>query len=188
VQPVDLHRTLRALEPSGWLGAARRFAVSLRTAGHEPGRLLVVGTPEHEPWHLAAHLDDTARWRAAPTLQPVLVRWRVPPGAPPHLSVGPDAVHRARTGTTVLVSAPTAAGDALLERLADARRGGATLFALHDGTGDLDDLAHDALPLPPVLGPAERLDTASHVVSTVAGEAPRRARPRWLPRTLRSTA
>ena len=180
MEPVDLERTLRRLEPA-WLGAARSFARSLRTAGHEPGRLLVVGTPEDEPWHLTAHLADTARWRDLEALRPVLVRWRVPEGAPPHLSVGIDVVPRAARGTTVLVASPSPAGDALLERLDDARRGGATLFAVHPGAGPLDELAHESLPLPGTDGLplAAGLETASHVVSSRSLPAPRR---RWLPR------
>jgi len=168
VQPQDPQRTLRRLEPGGWLDTARRFAASLRGAGHEPGRLLVVGTPDEEPWHLTAHLADAARWRNLPALQPTLVRWQVPEGAPPHLSVGLDAVHRAGRGTTVLVAAPTvptAADDRLLERLDDARRGGATLFALHPGGGSLDDLVHESLPLPRVMPALEGFETAGHVVS-----------------------
>lgn len=176
MEPQDLTRTLRRLEPGGWVDSARRFAASLRGAGHEPGRLLVVGTPEDEPWHLTAHLADAARWRSLPSLQPTLVRWAVPPGAPPHLSVGIDAVPSAARGTTLLVAAPTPASDGLLERLDDARRRGATVFALHPGAGPLDELAHESLPLPPLMAPALGLETASHVVST-AGRARGRALP-----------
>ena len=161
--PHDLARTLRRLQAAGWLDGARRFASALRTAGHEPGRLLVVGTAEHEPWHLTAHLADAARWRSIPALQPVLVRRHVPAGAPPHLSVGIDAVHRAGRGATVLVAAPDLPDAHLLERLDDARRGGATLFALHPGQGDLETLAHESLALP---GVPDAFDTAGHVVSS----------------------
>lgn len=169
MEPSDLPRTLRRLEPGGWPDAARRFARSLRSAGHEPGRLLVVGTAEDEPWHLTAHLADAARWRSLPALQPTLVRWHVPAAAPPHLSVGLDAVHSAARGTTVLVAAPTAAGDdRLLERLDDARRGGATLFALSGGCGPLDELAHESLPLPRGMSPLEGFETATHVLATGA--------------------
>jgi hypothetical protein len=179
VQPRDLDRTLRRLAPGGWLESARGFASSLRTAGHEPGRLLVVGSPEEEPWHLAAHLDDTARWRGIPTLRPVLARWHVPEGAPPHLSVGIDAVHRASRGTTVLIATPAAAGDRLLERVEDARRGGATVFALHPGLGALDELAHESLALPDPSLVVERFETASHGLTSPDLEARRR---RWLRR------
>jgi hypothetical protein len=181
VEPHDLQRTLRRLEPGGWLAAARRFAASLRGAGHEPGRLLVVGTPEDEPWHLAAHLSDTARWRDIPALHPVLVRREVLPGAPPHLSVGLDAVHRAGTGSTVLVAAPSPVDDALLERLQDARRGGATLLALHPRAAALDELAHESLALPAGLMTAtEGFDAASHIVSAGAAGDLRPRRTTWL--------
>lgn len=176
MEPHDLQRTLRRLEPGGWLDAARRFAASLRGAGHDPGRLLVVGTPEDEPWHLTAHLADAARWRSLPSLQPTLVRWQVPVGAPAHLSVGLDAVHSAARGTTVLVAAPTAADDRLLERLHDARRGGATLFALHPGAGPLDELAHETLPLPRVMPALEGFEAAGHVL-TIGTELRRRSLP-----------
>ena len=167
MEPQDLRRTLRRLEPSGWLDEARRFASCLRGAGHEPGRLLVVGTPQHEPWHLTAHLADAARWRSLTALQPVLVRWQVPVGAPAHLAVGVDAVHRATGGTTVLVAAPAAADDRLLERLHDARRGGATLFALHPDDHRLGELAHESLALPParLMAAPEGFETAGHVVT-----------------------
>lgn len=174
MEPHDLQRTLRRLEPGGWADAARRFATSLRGAGHEPGRLLVLGTPGNEPWHLTAHLADTARWRDLPALQPTLVRWQVPAGAPAHLSVGLDAVHAAARGTTVLVAASSAADERLLEHLDDARRGGATLFALHPGSGPLDELVHESLPLPRGVPALEGLETASHVVAAVADVRPRR--------------
>ena len=172
MRPVDLARTRRLLEPSGWLTRARAFAGSLRSAGHEPGRLLVVGTPEDEPWHLTAHLADAARLSATPSLEPVLVRHVVPPGARPHLAVDLSTLAEARRGTTVLVAAPGQAGERLLERLSDARRGGASLFALHDGDVDLGALAHEELTGPSV--PVD-FDTVSHLVTEAASEQERRA-------------
>lgn len=178
MEPHDLRRTLRRLEPGGWPARARCFARALRGAGHEPGRLLVVGTPQDEPWHLTAHLADAARWRSLPVLQPTLVRWQVPAGAPAHLSVGLDAVQLAGRGSTVLVAAPTEADDErLLERLDDARRGGATLLALHPGAGPLDALAHESLPLPPLLSALEGFETASHAVTSLTGDVRRRSLP-----------
>ncbi len=55
--------TLRALlAPTGWLERTRAFALGLRKATRSPGGFLLVGTPEEEPWHLTAHLDeDTIR-------------------------------------------------------------------------------------------------------------------------------
>lgn len=165
----DLPRVLRALEPTGWPALARSFATSLRTAGHEPGRLLVVGTAQDEPWHLTAHLADAARWSATPALEPVLVRHRVPDGARPHLAVDLAALTAARRGTTVLVVAPGRADERLLERLSDARRGGGVLLSVHDGDPDLAGLSHEQLTGPPVpIG----FETVSHVVTEAAGTLP----------------
>lgn len=177
----DLSRILRQLEPGGWLATARRFAAGLRGAGHEPGRLLVVGTPDEEPWHLTAHLDDAARLQGAATLRPVLVRWRVPPGAPPHLSVGIDRLREGTRGTTLLVASPSEPDEPLLERLDDARRGGATLFAMHRGGGPLDGLAHESLRLPTAgrMTLDQSWETASHVVTALRPDAARRWGAPW---------
>lgn len=158
----DLPKVLKALEPTGWPDRARAFAASLRSGGHEPGRLLVVGTEQDEPWHLTAHLADAARWSKAPALEPVLVRHRVPEGARPHLAVDLSRLQEARQGTTVLVAAPGRAGEDLLERLSDVRRGGGLLLALHEGDDELAGLAHEELS-----GPVA-FETASHVVTDAA--------------------
>lgn len=164
---LALERTLRRLAPADWLSSARRFRESLRTAGHRPGRLLVVGTAQDEPWHLTAHLEQAARLQSDAALAPVLVRWQVPAGAPAHLSVGLDALHRSARGASVLVAAP-GADDRLLERLDDARRAGATLFALHEGIPALTALAHESLLLPAVGTPDEGWQTATHVLAAPA--------------------
>ncbi|MET9685100.1 hypothetical protein ABZY29_33640, partial [Streptomyces coeruleorubidus] len=58
-----------------WLGATRRFAGALRgSVVSHGGGMLLVGTPEYEPWHLAAHLVDEAAWSGTPELAPTLVR------------------------------------------------------------------------------------------------------------------
>ena len=185
MQPRDLDRTMRRLEPGGWLAAARRFGSSLRSAGHEPGRLLVVGTPEEEPWHLTAHLDQAARFGGVESLKPTLVRWHVPEGAPAHLAVDISAVNQAARGATVFVATPAVADEHLLERLDDARRGGAALFALHPGEDQLDSLVHESLNLPTIGGMdvLEGWETATHVVSAVSASEPRRRRSLWRPRT-----
>ncbi|MEV0599456.1 hypothetical protein AB0I82_09175 [Streptomyces sp. NPDC050315] len=171
-----------------WIQATRRFAGSLRASvAPHGGGLLLVGSAEYEPWHLAAHLDDEAAWSGLPELSPTLVRHRVPLGVPAHLSVGLGRLETARRGETLLVVAPDAPGAGLLERVHDARRNGATVLALDAGDRDLGALAHDALTVP---GPAEitaepaasdlDLDTVQHLVSAAAGEnslpAPRRHR------------
>ncbi|WP_030256987.1 hypothetical protein [Streptomyces violens] len=178
-----------------WIQATRRFAGSLRASvAPHGGGLLLVGSAEYEPWHLAAHLDDEAAWSGLPELSPTLVRHRVPLGVPAHLSVGLGRLETARRGETLLVVAPDAPGAGLLERVHDARRNGATVLALDAGDRDLGALAHDALTVPGPTGPAEvpvpeppgagaadlDLDTVQHLVSAAAGEnslpAPRRHR------------
>ncbi|MFD9337574.1 hypothetical protein ACFWBF_24720 [Streptomyces sp. NPDC060028] len=153
-----------------WPGAARRFAGSLRrSVVPSGGNLLLVGTPQYEPWHLAAHLVDEAAWSGLPELAPTLVRHRVLPGAPPHLSVGLSRLEAARRGHTLLVVAPERPGERLLERVHDARRAGATVLSLDGGDPDLGTLAHDALSV--AEGSAELdLDTVQHLVSAAAGE------------------
>ncbi|MEU4355901.1 hypothetical protein [Streptomyces virginiae] len=163
-----------------WPGDARRFAGSLRrSVVPAGGNLLLVGTEGYEPWHLAAHLVDEAAWAGSPELSPTLVRHRVRPGEPPHLSVGLGRLAAAGRGHTVLVVAPREPGEGLLERVHDARRAGATVLSLDGGDRDLAALAHDALSVPE--GGAELdLDTVQHLVSAAAGEngppAPRGSR------------
>jgi hypothetical protein len=168
-------RTL--LEDTEWVDRTRDFARTLRTSTPEPGGLLLVGTPEQEPWHLAAHLDDEARWSDIPQISPVLVRWQVPAGAPAHLAVSLDRLEAARRGETVFVVAPDAAPEALLERVSDARRIGATVLAIDGGDPELEGLAHDAivvpntgLILPDRSGAEISIDTVQHLVSAAAGE------------------
>lgn len=166
MEPRGLSRSLRRVD-AGWVAAARAFRQGLGGAGHSPGRLLVVGTPDCEPWHLTAHLDQVARLGGDATLAPVLVRWQVPRGAPPHLAVGLSALREETRRTTVLVAAPDAVDDRLLERLDDARGGGATLFALHDASAELTALAHESLTVPRTadLPPDDGWELAQHVVA-----------------------
>lgn len=155
-----------------WLPSARRFAGSLRASvSPRGGGLLLVGTEEHEPWHLAAHLDDEAAWSGLPELAPTLVRHRVPPAAPAHLSFGLPRLEAAGRNETLLVVAPGTPGGGLLERVHDARRAGATVLALEGGTdtgSELSGMAHDALSADP---DELDLDTLQHLVSAAAGEA-----------------
>jgi hypothetical protein len=165
---VDRLRAL--LEASPWLQRTRAFARALRgSAPRTPGGLLIVGTPEEEPWHLAAHLDRESELAGIPGLAPTLVRWAPPPGAPPHLRVGLTRLEEARRGETLFVVAPGAAPAPLLERVHDARRVGATILALDEGEPDLDDMAHEYLSVEPGLAPVS-FDAAQHLVSAAAGE------------------
>jgi hypothetical protein len=167
VEQVAALRTL--LAPTGWLERAAAFARALRRSPRTPGGLLVVGTPGNEPWHMAAHLDEESRFCDIPELAPTLVRWQPPPDAPPHLGVGLARLREARRGESLLVVSPEAAPAGLLERVQDARRGGATILALDQGDPELEDLAHEVLAVesaPPLLS----FDVAQHLVSAAAGE------------------
>ncbi|MFD8985107.1 hypothetical protein [Streptomyces sp. NPDC059564] len=153
-----------------WPGEARRFAGALRRAVvPSAGRLLLVGTEQYEPWHLAAHLVDEAAWSGLPELAPTLVRHHVRPGEPAHLSVGLSRLEAARRGHTLLVVAPEGPGGGLLERVHDARRAGATVLSLDGGDPDLGTLAHEALSVPAATSELD-LDTVQHLVSAAAGE------------------
>src|SRR2546426_5764108 len=109
-----------------WLGAARRFAGALRgSVVSHGGGLLLVGTEEYEPWHLAAHLVDEAAWSGTPELTPTLVRHGACPSDPAHLAVGLGRLAAARRGGTLLVGGPARAGCPLAGRGPGVRRGGA---------------------------------------------------------------
>jgi hypothetical protein len=179
---VDSARVLllrESLASSGWVERTRDFATSLRRVS-EPGGLLLVGTPDEEPWHLAAHLDDEARISGLDQLAPTLVRWAPPPQAPPHLAVTLSRLEQAGRGETVFVVAPDAPPESLLERVADARRVGATVLAIDDGDTELGSIVHDRIVVPTTsrdnLVVASHVpdfvdfDTVSHLVSVAAGE------------------
>ncbi|MEU9863779.1 hypothetical protein AB0D99_23195 [Streptomyces sp. NPDC047971] len=152
-----------------WPAAARGFAGSLRSSVvPRGGGLLLVGTADHEPWHLAAHLVDEATWSGQPELAPTLVRHRVRPGDPAHLAVGLGRLEAARRGATLLVVAPERPDAEVLERVHDARRAGATVLSLDAGDPEVRGLAHETLTVAP---DAEvDLDTVQHLVSAAAGE------------------
>lgn len=172
-----------------WMDGARDLARALRRPTARPGGLLLVGTEQHEPWHLTAHLGDEARFSDLPELTPTLVRWSAPPGAPPHLAVTLQRLEQAQRGETLFVVAPDAAGEQLLTRASDARRRGATLLSLDGGDTDLGDLVHErmvvsagGLVVPahglddaqddedPDPGTDVSFDVAQHLVSAAAGE------------------
>ncbi|MFF3729071.1 hypothetical protein ACFYXM_01725 [Streptomyces sp. NPDC002476] len=152
-----------------WPAAARRFAGSLRSSvAPHGGGLLLVGTAEYEPWHLAAHLVDESTWSGLPELAPTLVRHRVEPGDPAHLAVGLGRIEAAGRGETLLLVAPERPCAGLLERMHDARRAGATVLSLDGGDPEVRGLAHEALA---VTGSDDvDLDTVQHLVSAAAGE------------------
>ena len=165
---VDALRAL--LAPTGWPERARTFARALRVSTARPGGLLLVGTPAEEPWHLAAHLDDEARFSQIQELTPTLVRWTIPAGAPDHLRVGLERLEAARRGETLFVVSPESAPVPLLERVESARRTGATVLALNQGDPELDELAHETLTVAPGATAPVSFTVAQHLVSAAAGE------------------
>lgn len=165
-----------------WLGATRRFAGALRaSAVAHGGGLLLVGSPEYEPWHLAAHLVDEAAWSGTPELAPTLVRHAARASDPAHLAVGLGRLAAARRGETLLVVSPNGPGAPLLERVHDARRAGATVLSLGADEGELTAMAHETLAVRE--GSELDLDTVQHLVSAAAGEnalpSPRGRRSFW---------
>jgi hypothetical protein len=158
------------LSTTGWPERTRHFAKALRRTARIPGGLLLVGPPEDEPWHLAAHLDDESRLNALPELSPTLVRWEPPPGAPPHLRIGLDRLAAVRRGETLLVVSEDETPVPLLERVDDARRTGATIFALDGDDRELRSLAHEELTVP-AGDSLVSFDAAQHLVSAAAGES-----------------
>ncbi|MFE5854156.1 hypothetical protein ACFQ61_13200 [Streptomyces sp. NPDC056500] len=163
-----------------WPAATRRFAGILRTSVvPRGGGLLLVGTAEYEPWHLAAHLVDEAAWSGLPELTPTLVRHQVRPDDPAHLAVGLGRLEAARRGETLLLVTPGHPTADLLERVYDARRAGATVLALDGGNPEVEGLAHETLTVEGNTRYANDadagvddvdLDTVQHLVSAAAGE------------------
>ncbi|MEV0615836.1 hypothetical protein AB0I81_21160 [Nonomuraea sp. NPDC050404] len=159
------------LAETGWLERTRELGLALR-ATRSPGGLLLVGTPDDEPWHLTAHLADEAEFSGLSQLTPTLVRWSPPPDAPAHLRVGLDRLESARRGETLFVLSEQHAPVPLLERVDDARRTGATILAIEGGDPELAGLAHDAIAVP--RDGLVTFDGAQHLVSAAAGEPDRR--------------
>ena len=160
---------------SGWTRRAWELGQQLRPASSDAGRLFVVGTPAHDAWHVAAHLDDEATFSGVPALRPTLLRWQPPVAGPAHLRVSVDELRRSGRGRAVLVVAPDALADTELERLADARRAGATLLAVSSAHQDVDELAglaHDCAVVDSLAGSANGLEDmgfASHLITVSAG-------------------
>jgi hypothetical protein len=160
------------LASTGWVERTHTFARTMRRSTRTPGGLLLVGTPDEEPWHLAAHLDDESRWSGVVEIRPTLVRWSVPAGAPAHLAVTLDRLEQATRGETVLVVAEQEAPDGLLERAWDARRHGATVLSLDGGDEQLAGVAHESLSVAQadLVVPELSFDSVQHLVSVATGE------------------
>jgi hypothetical protein len=149
----------------GHLGKETRlFAKSLGDRQDRSANLFVVGVPEFEPWHFAAHLGEQAARYGRMDLVPTLLRWRIPLEAPPHLAVTVDALVSASRNQTVLVINPIGEAPELSERVADARHRGARIFTLHRGNPDLIELSHETLLVDPIR-PDRDFEVTQHLVT-----------------------
>ncbi|HZG93193.1 MAG TPA: hypothetical protein VEZ46_00615 [Mycobacteriales bacterium] len=167
---VDLLRPL--VDGAGIADDLAGFAATLGSAPHGAGGLLLVGTPTDEPWHFAAHLTDEARWSERVDLEPTLVRWAVPSGAPAHLAVGVERLAAVRRSETLLVISPDGAPEQLLDRVSGARDRGALVLTIDQGADELHGLAHRSLIVPQ--GAATRFfDVVQHLVTRSAPLAAR---------------
>ena len=169
---ADQVAALRALlAPTGWLDRTAAFAQALRRSARTPNGLLVVGAADDEPWHMTAHLADESRYAGLPELAPTLVRWAPEPGAPAHLAVGIDRLRAATRAETLLVVSQQVAPAELLERVDDVRQAGATVFALDQDDPDLDELAHEVLPVSSATAPVS-FDGSQHLVTSSLAAVP----------------
>ncbi len=171
VMNPDQVATLRALlAPTGWLDRTSAFARALRHSARTRNGLLIVGTAGDEPWHMTAHIADESRYAGIPELAPTLVRWTPEPGAPAHLSVGIDRLRAATRAETLLVVSQQVAPAELLERVQDVVRAGATVFALDQDDPELDQLAHESLPVSSATAPVSFDGTQHLVTSSITAE------------------
>jgi len=159
------------LSGSDWVERTDEFAGAMRAATRRSDGLVLMGTPDYEPWHLAAHLDDEATFSGAVDLRPTLVRWDTSTATAPHLQIGVERLASMRRGEPLLVVSPGLAEQSLLERVDMARRSGSRLFALSGkDDSDLGGLVHETLDLDAATSsPVEvDLDLAQHLLSLSA--------------------
>ena len=125
------------------------FAHVLGGRRYTSDRLMVIGTPEFEPWHFVAHLAEEAKRDRRADLIPTLVRWEVPKGSPAHLSVSVDELTQLTRNQTLLVVSSCSHSPQLLERITDAKKHGTRIMAIHRDDEDLADLSHEMLSVDP---------------------------------------
>lgn len=169
---IDQVSVLRGLLlGSEWLDRTDDFAGSMRSAMRRADGILLFGAPDNEPWHLAAHLSDEAELSGATDLRPTLIRWSPPQDAPSHLSITFDRLRDMRRGEPLLVVADEPVGEAMLERVNDARHRGGRVFTLTDEDRELEQLAHESLTLNAGTPDLVDLAVAEHLVSMSAAAA-----------------
>jgi hypothetical protein len=134
----------RSARTTPWFRGLAGFGATLRRSVQQPGQLLVVGSAEDEPWHFTAHLEALARYRGAPELAPTLVRWHSAPGrGAPGISI--EDMTAGGLGRAVLAISDGPGDEELLQRLADARRRGATILGLSGDTATGGEAGGDSL-------------------------------------------
>lgn len=165
LQPGHVARWLT--ESSGLGHDARRFAHALGNREGQSRRLFVVGTAQWEPWHFTAHLHEHAAQSGRNDLIPTLLRWKVFPGSPPHLSMSVDALSQTERNESVLIVTPEAQATGLFERVADAKRRGSRILAIHRGSEEFSELAHEMLYVGPRWSKLD-FDLSQHVTAMTA--------------------
>jgi hypothetical protein len=143
----------------------RAFSRALGGQSAGQSEILVMGTPEFEPWHFVAHLSEEATRFGRADLAPTLLRWWIPPNAPRHLSRSVDSVRAVTSAQTVLVIDPGFGENAaMLERVADAKHRGSRILTLHRGDDELMELSHETLSVD-ANRPVTDFDLTQHVVT-----------------------
>ena len=173
--PRSMKKWIRDLGSLGF--ETLQFASALGGRRDISDGLLVVGTPEFEPWHFVAHMTEEARRNGRADLVPTLTRWQVPPGSPPHLAVSVDEIGRATRHQTVLVISSCYRSPELLQRVTDAKKRGARIMAVHRGDVDLVGISHEMLSVDPQRVDHD-FDLAQHLVTDIAPTVERLERKR----------
>jgi hypothetical protein len=155
----------------------RQFAQAVGRRSEHPSDLLIVGVPEFEPWHFTAHLAEQASRFGRQDLNPTLLRWHVPDGAPGHLAVPVDSLHTVHRHQTVLAIDPFGGDPELLERIDHAHRRGARILSLHRGHPELMDLSHETLSVDRQR-PDQEFEVAQHLVTDLSPIPAHRGLPR----------
>lgn len=163
----------------GALGAdTLHFAHALGGRRYTSDRLLVIGTPEFEPWHFVAHLAEEAKRDHRADLIPTLVRWEVPQGSPAHLAVSTSELTQLTRNQTLLIVSSCSHSPQLLQRVTDAKKRGARIMAVHRNDEDLADISHEMLSIDPLRDDHD-FDLAQHLVTDIAPMVEGQERRRW---------
>jgi hypothetical protein len=88
-----------------------------------------------------------------------------------------DIAHATRDQTVLVLPSGTRSWE-LLERVSDAKRGGARIMSVHRGDDDLADLSHEMLSVDPRRADRD-YDVTQHIVTDVAPGHELRPHTRW---------